>query len=417
MKRPIATFALLVLSLIGLEASAQISVRSGGAPLEPGIGVQQRDQITWTNPRFGDTLFPVNVNNYWGHMNQRGQLVVFPDFDWTDDFYDGLARAVVQGKTGFITGNGSWALEPIYPYADRFQDGRAIVGDGTHFGFIEKSGRILLPPQLDAALRFRENMAAVMKDGRCGYLNVKGELEIPARFTSARSFHEGYAAVTWSDSEAGPIHTGYIDRRGKAAFSDNSGDIQELGDFNDGLARIKGAPGWGYLGKNFKLRIKPRFQDARDFTNGVAAVKLDDKWGFIDKTGRFIIPLTYDAADDMDDKLMMVTLNNKIGFINRVGTVSIEPQFDRAQPFYADYARVGVGPTFGYISISGRSVWDPRQATLGFINKRTKEGAVIRGHENVIHNRTVDAPQYRDPVPVLYEPEYLYDEVLPPRKP
>ncbi len=413
MSRNTVCLMFLVFWFSGGQAQSQIIARPGGEPLEPGIGVQQRDLVIWVNARRGDILLPVNVNNWWGYMNQQGQLVVFPDFDWADDFYDGLARAVVGGKTGYISGNGSWVHNPVYPYADRFQEGRAVVGDGEHFGYIEKSGNVLVPLQLDAALRFREGFAAVMKDGLCGYINVTGELTIPVRYTSARSFHEGYAAVTWPGPEGAPAYTGYIDRRGKVVFSDSSGDVLALGDFNDGLARIQSKSGWGYLGKTWKIRIKPGFEDARDFTNGIAAVKVDGKWGFIDKTGHFVIQPVYDNADDLDDKLVMVTRNGKVGYINRVGDNSIEPQFDSGLPFFAGYARVGVQPSFGYITVSGSPVWDPRQAVHGFINKRTKENAAIRGHEQVIHHRTVDAPVYREPFPVSYPPDHVYDEALP----
>ncbi len=34
----------------------------------------------------GDTLYPVQINGSWGHMNQKGHLVVVPRFDWTDYF-------------------------------------------------------------------------------------------------------------------------------------------------------------------------------------------------------------------------------------------------------------------------------------------------------------------------------------------
>lgn len=404
---------LLTISLITTTGQAQISVRQGGAPLKPDIGIQRRDLITFTNPRSGDTLYPVSVNHWWGYMNQRGQLVVFPDYDWVDDFYDGLARAVSDGKTGYVRTNGDWVLRPTFPYADRFEDGKAIVGDGEHVGFIQKNGKLLVPLQLDAALRFREDVAGIQKDGLCGFINSAGDLAIPMQFASVRSFHEGFAAVSWPTPDGTPRRVGYIDRRGHVAFSDDSGQVLGLGDFNDGLARIQSEKGWGYLSRNWKIRIAPRFDEARDFTQGVAAVRLGEKWGFIDKTGDFVIQPIYDAADDLDDKLIMVTLNGKVGYINRVANGGVEPQFDSALPFHENLARVEVEPSFGYITIGGNPVWDPRQALHGFINKRSKESAAIRGHEQVIHNRTVDPPAYREPLPVPYPPDHLYDEQLP----
>ncbi len=394
-------------------SSGQIMQRGPQPDYRPEVGWQPRDLITLTNPGRSDTLYPVNVNNWWGYMNQRGQLVVFPRFDWADDFYDGLARAVTDGKTGYIKGNGGWVLKPVYPYADRFAGGRAIVGDGKHFGFIEKSGKLLVPVRLDGALRFHDSLAAVRVDGLCGYINRAGDVEIPLQFTQARSFHEGFAAVSWAGPQGSPDQWGYIDRRGKVVFSDASGSVLELGDFNDGLARVRGGEKWGYLGRGWKLRIDARFDEARDFTNGIAAVRIGEKWGFIDKTGRLVIQPTYDSADDMDDKLIMVTLAGKVGYINRVANQGVDAQFETGRPFFRGYARVGVEPSFAYITISGSPVWDPRQALKGFINKRTTESAAIKQFDTLTQNRTVDPPAYREPIPETYPPDHLYEEAFP----
>ncbi len=403
----------LLACLVCGSAVAQLTLPGQAPDFEPKVGIDLRNLIVLTNPSFTDTLYPVNVNNWWGYMNQRGNLVVFPRYDWVDDFYDSLARAVLDGKTGYIKGNGDWILDPIYPYADRFQEGRAIVGDGEHFGFIEQSGKLLVPVRLDGALRFKDGLAAVMKDGLCGFINVAGDLEIPLRYTSARSFHEGFAAVSWPGPEGTPDRLGYINRRGRIAFSDTTGSVLELGDFHDGLARVRGGEKWGYLGRNWKLSINARFDDARDFTNGIAAVRIDKRWGFIDKRGRLVIQPIYDHADDLDDILVMVTLDGKIGYTNRIAKYGITPQFDTARPFFNNYARVGVEPAFAYITSNGKPVWDPRQAIKGFINKRSTERAAIRQSNRITHNRVVDPPAYREPTPVPYPPDHLYEEILP----
>ncbi len=406
----------LILALACGPATGQLVLPGDGADIEPKIGMDLRDLIPLTNPGRTDTLYPVSVNNWWGYMNQRGHLVVFPQFDWTDDFYDGLARAVIEGKTGFVKGNGGWVHKPIYPYADRYAEGRAIVGDGEHFGFIEKSGKLMVPIRLDGVLRFQDGLAAVMKDGLCGFINRAGDVDIPLRFTSVRSFHQGFAAVTLPGKGGAHDQVAYIDRRGKVVFSDPSGSVAELGDFNDGLARVRGGEKWGYLGRSWKLRIDARFDDARDFTNGIAAVRIGDKWGFIDKTGKLVIQPTYDNADDFDDKLIMVTLEGKVGYTNRVANYGITPQFDGGRPFFNNYARVGTHPSFGYITLAEKLIWDPRLALKGFINKRSTESAAITQIQNITHHRTVDPPLYREPIPDPYPPDHLYDEVLPPSK-
>ena len=378
------------------------------------LGIQLRDEIIWTDPGPRDTFYPVNVNNWFGYMNQRGHLVLYPQFDWVDDFYDSLARAVSdEGKTGFIKIDGQWVLPPIYPYADRFAQGRAVVGDGEHVGFIDKTGKLITPVQFDSALRFHEDMAAVAKDGRCGFINRAGDLVIPMRYKQVRSFHDGFAAFIQENPETGDLAFGYIDKRGRAVFSDTSGQIEALGDFHDGLARIQGNGKWGYLGKHWKLRIDARFDDARDFTQGIAAVRIGEKWGCIDKTGRVVIQPIYDDADDFDDQIIMVTLDGNVGYIDRVGNVVIEPQFTTAKPFYKGFAPVGLTTSFGYIDTQGKLVWNPQIALKGFINQRAQENAVIQQHRKIIYNRTVEPPAFRDPIETPYPPDHLYEPVLP----
>ncbi len=403
---------LIVILLIGVSGSHNpLSADKSGSKAQ--VGFQLRNLITFTNTRVNDTLYPVSVNNWWGYMNQRGNLVIFPQYDWTDDFHDGLARAVIDGGTGFIKGNGNWVHTPNFVYADRYAGGLAVVGDGEHFGYIDKSGKPLTPIQLDGALRFREGRAGVMKDGLCGFINRAGDLVVPLRYKQVRSFHEGYAAFRRSDPDGGPNVQGYINPRGREVFVDKLGEVEALGDFNDGLARIKGGGKWGYLGKNWKIRIKVRFDDARDFTNGVAAVRIGQKWGFIDKSGRLVIKPVYADADDMDDPLAMVTLDGKVGYINRAANQGVTPQFSAGQPYFRNYARVDLEPSFAYIDRTGTLIWDPRMALEGFINTRNSENVAIATVEDITHHRTLDPPAYREPIDASYPPDYLYEEVLP----
>ncbi len=407
------THLLLIAGCLLWPVPTQPSVLADDIETDKDVGIHLRDLIIWTDPGPRDTFYPVSVNNWYGYMNQRGHLVLYPQFDWVDDFYDSLARAVADGKTGYIKTDGQWVHKPIFPYADRFAQGRAVVGDGEHFGYIDKAGNPVTPIKLDGALRFNEDFAAVMKDGKCGFINLAGDLVIDLQFKQARSFHDGFAAVVWADPNGGADVLGYVDKRGEAVFTDASGKIEALGDFHDGLARIKGNGKWGFLGKNWKLRIDARFDDARDFTQGIAAVRIGSNWGFIDKTGRLVIEPVYDAVDDLDNQLILVTMDNEFGYINRVGDHVIEPQFTGGLPYFRDLARVELTTSFAYIDRRGKPIWDPRQALNGFINQRAKENAVIEQHRKIIHHRTVDPPEYRDPIELPYPPDHLYEPVLP----
>lgn len=433
-------------------------------PRTPLFGeVQNPEALKYANAGPNDGLLPIEVNGYWGLLNQSRRVVALPDFDWTDVGIDGLSRAIYQGKTGFILGNGNWRFDPVYPYADRFEENYAVFGDGEKFGYLDKAGKVRLEPQLDAALRFREGWAGVRVGDRCGFINTRFRPTTALMFTAVRSFHEGFAAVrlpadtteelllseppaelpvetaeepvpTSTDPgpeaagqthpdmppppKAQPDHAaaggvwGFLNKKGKLVYRDPTGDLQALGDFNEGLARFQSGGRWGYMNKNFKAVVPPTYEGARDFTNGSAAVKLNGKWGYINRKYAVVVPFIYDRADDFDETLAMVTLDGKIGFIDRSGRVAIEPQFDWAEPFRLGVARVSVGGSFGYLKTSGYVFYDPRHAALGIVDITAREQLRAQVSRWERFNRTLRPPTPRPVLASPYPPEYQYDEGL-----
>ncbi len=428
--RPRSTVSLAAATLLGLllAVAAHGQAHDQAVAIGPGIappdlvfaGDALDNHLKFTDARADDVLFPVMVNNWWGHMNQRGRLVVFPQFEWTDHSYEGFARAVIDGKTGFLLGNGQWRIDPVFPYADRFAEGYAVVGDpdAGRYGFIHKSDRALTPLRFDGALRFKEGYAAVRVGEGCGFIDTRGRIVIEPRFVRVRSFHEGFAMVELPGEAdaAGPL--GYINKRGRFVMVDRQGRFEELGDFEDGYARAKANGGWGYIDRGMAWRIEPRFEDARDFTNGAAAVKIDGAWGYIDKRGRVIIEPRFDGADDFDDTLAMVRQGERYGFVDRGGRMILAAAYERAEPVFRNYARIALEPAFGYATVSGKLIWDPVRAERGFVNTTARERASVVQRRHHTHNRIIPPPEPRSPTPPPYPPEYLYEEELRvPREP
>ncbi|HEX7010814.1 MAG TPA: WG repeat-containing protein [Phycisphaeraceae bacterium] len=412
MRETLSLSSLLLLLLVGAgQPLAAQEAESAPAAVFPER--YRGDGVSFRDPGFNDDLFPVNINNWWGLMNQLGSLVVYPRYDWADYSYYGRCRVVVDGLTGYISGNGHWLIEPMYAYADRYAEGVAVVGDGKRFGYIDQTGNFLVPIQLDGALRFREGYAAIQVGPRCGYINRAGQQVIHLRFARARSFHDGLALVQLPAERNQPGKLGYVNKTGDFAFLDEGRRFSDLGDFREGFARAKQGQRWGFIDKTFQWRIEPQYDDARDFVGGMAAVKIGDKWGYINKTGKMVIEPQFDQADDFDEVLAMVQVGGLYGYINRVGQMRIAPQFAWAEPFFRDYARVAQPPNFGYIGVAGNIIWDPRAPLERLVDLRITEQARIAVDRRQLYNRPVKLPPPRPAIPPPYPPEYLYEEELP----
>ena len=385
--------------------------------------------IKWVDTQVNDVYYPVAVGNWWGGMNGSGRLVIYPGFEWTDNSFNNWVRVVYEGKTGYIrspsqsvfSNNNDFSLliEPQFDWADRFAEKYAAVSNNGKVAFINVSGRPITDMIFDEALRFREGYAAVRIGDGCGFIDVRGKIVVEPGFARVRSFHDGLAMVQRHDGTLG-----YITKAGRYSWRDTRGRFNDLGDFNESLAKARIGDKWGYIDKTGRVRIEPRFEDARDFTNGFAAVQVGDKWGYIDKTGRLAIPPRFDDADDFDATLAMIVIGDKFGFINKTGKIVIPARYSYAEPYFRRYARFGNAPwDFGYLDVAGNVIWDPRVAELGFVDIRTKTRVriIIRGSSvsgpdsgaSDLDSPVVFAPPARPPSEPPYPPEYLYDEVLP----
>ena len=397
-----------------------------------------KQRIRYVDPSQDAVLHPVNVNNWWGAMNQRGRLVIYPEFDWVDASYNGWVRIVVAGETGYIRSvirgtpdvkDSKLIIAPRFAYADRFQEKFAIVGDGEKFGFIDITGKRRTKLKYDEALRFKDGLAAVRVGSRCGFVDVRGKLTIALKFARVRSFNDDVAMAQRPAKGQRPGIMGYINRRGRYVWRDADRRYDDLGDFYDGYAKARVGRKWGYITKTGKLIIEPRFRDARDFHNGFAAVRVDGRWGYIDKRGKLKIRPRFDTADDFDASLAMVSIDGEFGYVDKVGKLKIKTKFTYAEPFVRGCAVVALGPGFGYIDISENRIWDPRRALNGFIDKTQDERSRLALHSFRVGkvetplfrstdstypgHRIINPPLLRDPIAPPYPPDHLYVEQLP----
>jgi len=97
----------------------------------------------------------------WAYIDRTGKILVHPFlFDnGPDEFQEGLARCVADGKVGYFDKHGRIVIPPRFSFAEPFSDGRAKVcfgcrevKDGEHsrytggrWAWIDRQGREVEP--------------------------------------------------------------------------------------------------------------------------------------------------------------------------------------------------------------------------------------------------------------------------------
>jgi hypothetical protein len=143
------------------------------------------------------------------------------------------------------------------------------VNQGDKYGYIDAAGKVVIGFQFDVATAFHEGLAEVELGNKCGYIDRSGKLVIPyQRCYLFDDFQGGFAVVSFK-------------KRGKERFMDPRGKLLHgaafafADSFSEGLAAVKprreGKCCWGYIGKDGRFVIPPKFEDfAGRFSEGVA---------------------------------------------------------------------------------------------------------------------------------------------------
>ena len=252
---------------------------------------------------FSEGLAAVEKDGKWGFIDKKGREVIPLKFDSAGDFKNGVARVYLKGLAGNVNKQGK---VHYIKNSDKYDDvyeisyGLYLVERNEKYGFMNKKGKEVIPLIYDSAVDVTESLIRVSKGGKYGLINKKGKVVVPIKYNHIGNFSEGLFVA----KEDGKY--GYIDKKGKEIIPF---EYCEGEDFHDGLARVRKdyENGDGYIDKKGRVVIPfNRYDNTTDFSEGLAAVKKDGKWGFVNKKGKEVIPLKYKFAGSFDKGLARV---------------------------------------------------------------------------------------------------------------
>ena len=273
----------------------------------------------------------------------------------------GLYPVRVDTKYGFMDKTGKIAIEPQFGAALAFSNGLAPAMDlkNGKWGYIDKSAKFVIPAKFDIAYPFAEGMGVVRLAGNYGAVDRSGNITVPTSFAGMSQFTDGAAAALINQAVGGGMVAtalGFVDKEGKYLIQPRFESVTPFGEGLIGVRKLGGL--WGYVDIKNQQVITPQFQEVGPFSQGLASAK--DKhlrWGFIDKSGKYIILPQFIAANAFSEGLAAVFKDDKWGFVDKAGKFVIPPKFDGATQFNDGLALVKTGEKESYVDKTGKTVW------------------------------------------------------------
>lgn len=333
--------------------------------------------------QFYEGMARVEINNEYGYINNRWELVIPIKFDFTEKFSEGLAIITLKDqRIGAINKKGDLIIPPDnYFTLNSFSDGLAIFQkiNGKGQGAINKNGDIVVPPNFENINNFSQNRAIVEQNRNYGVIDKSGNyIVVPdSKYESIWDYTEGLAMFK---------------QNGKYGFFDLNGEVKikpkydGAGTFKEGLAYVRIDNMYGYIDTNGSFIIQPKLEYASNFKNGFAKMKKGNNYGFINQKGEFVIPANFKFVRDFSDGLAAINLDDKWGYINKSGKIVIEPQFKSVKPFLRGLAAVrSFDGSFVYINKKGEMIFNISQSKpFNLKNNSNSKLSNVSANSNII---------------------------------
>lgn len=321
------------------------------------VSINLYSQVIVTCKNAGDfscSLAPVNIDNKWGFINTKGELVIKPTYDnpiETPKFSNGLCamRDPSSNKWGFIDTSGN-IIVPFNLYNNQNPFTGAI--NITYFpadasgkkqarqSLFTVAGIIVLdaaPTDPEYKTYFKEGMARIRKNGKYGYMNELGLVQVDYKYQEMHDFSDGMAAVKSGGK------WGFIDKTGEEKIP--LAYTMEPKDFSCGRAFVQGKNSkWGVIDFSNNLICQPVFEETGKFAGGYALVKQrdgdygDTYYSIIDTTGKIIKSFKDKEAIGFksgfyEGMAIGVDYGKGMGFIDTNGKKVIDFTFSLLRPF------------------------------------------------------------------------------------
>lgn len=134
-----------------------------------------------------------------GFIDTKGKWAIKPIYESASSFSEGVATAVLNGKSGLLDTKGKLILKPEFStgngFVGQFHDGYILLTlSGGEYDYtqrlVDANGNINAIPGADQINGYGDGMISY-KDGGYGFKNVAGDVIVKPSFSYVRDFKAG----------------------------------------------------------------------------------------------------------------------------------------------------------------------------------------------------------------------------------
>lgn len=274
----------------------------------------------------GTELYRIQVGGKYGFINEKGKLVIEPQYDEAFPFFnEGFCYAKNGERKGVINVNGDFVteLDTAITWVFPFTKGVAVyIAENGKLGIITNLGDNILPA-IYKNIWIDGNHGFIVEDTleKRGYVNYLGEFIVPCKYDAVNEFHEGLMVVATRDK------CGYVDTTGTWVIDSIYDDARGFG---DGLARVKIKDKWMFIDHSGKVVDRYNYDEILSgFACNRAFVRKGKSIELIDTLGSTIAEINADSVYGFQNGYATFKKNGRYGMLDTMGVITIRPKFEK----------------------------------------------------------------------------------------
>ena len=141
---------------------------------------------------FSEGHSAIEIDGKWGLINEKGEYVIEPQYDFLGGLHNGLISFRQSDLTGFLDVNGNVVIKPQFYWVDEFSEGLCVVStdwqtdDPRLYGYIDATGNLVIDYKYQHAHKFENGIGKVQLNNLWGAVDKEGDVvvEIKHKYTS-----------------------------------------------------------------------------------------------------------------------------------------------------------------------------------------------------------------------------------------